>query len=217
MVEYVIGDNPDDRILEKAKKALQDGGVISFPTDTHWVLAASPFSKKGVEEIYKIKGVDRKKHLSLLCSSISQASDYAIISNSVFKMIKRVIPGHYTFIFPPTRDLPKVIKAYERDREIGIRFPVNRFTQILLEHIDQPLITTSLIPSMLEGEEFFDADNEFSEIYSYQIEDMLGNHLKMILDPNDFEIVGDSTVIDFSQDDQPVILREGQGDISIFL
>lgn len=215
MIEYLIGLNPDDRILKRAQLIMDDGGIIALPTDTHWVLAASPFSKKGLESLYRVKGVDRKKHLSLLCRDVSQASEYAVITNSIYRIIKRAIPGPFTFIFTPNKHLPKVIRCYEKDKEIGIRFPASKFCQIFLEKLPYPLITTSIIPMMLEGEDYFDADNENSHIYSYQIEDMFAHDLSMILDPGDLEIVGESTIIDFSVDETPRIIRQGAGDLKL--
>jgi tRNA threonylcarbamoyl adenosine modification protein (Sua5/YciO/YrdC/YwlC family) len=213
MIEYVIGKNPDYRILERAKKMLEQGEVISFPTESHWVFAASPFSKKGVEKLYRIKHISKHKHLSLLCHSISQASEMAIISNAVFRQLKRAIPGAYTFIFEPTKQLPRVIKNYEKDKEIGIRFPSNRFAHFFLEFISFPLLSTSITPytfsdSAYAGEE---------EVLSYQIDDIYGHSLGMIIDPDCGEILGNSSIVDFSKGDIPIVIREGEGDISYFI
>ena len=214
MIEYVHAKNPDFRILEKAKKALDDGEVISFPTESHWVFAASPHSKKAVEKIYRIKHISKHKHLSLLCHSISQASEMAIISNHAFRLIKKAIPGAYTFILEPTKQLPRVIKNYEKDKEIGIRFPSNPFSCAFLEYVDYPLLSTS-ITSFTFAETAYESLEE-SEVYSYQIDDIFGHSLGMIIDPDCVDVMGDSTIVDFSKGDTPIILREGKGDIHFF-
>jgi len=219
MIHYIVGNNPDERIINKASQALLEGRIICFPTDTNWVLAASPFSKAGVENLYRVKGIDRKKHLSLLCNKISQASQYAIISNQTYRTIKRVIPGPYTFVFNPTRDIPRIIKEHRGSKEIGIRLPKSVLCSRLLENNPTPLLTTSVTLSMLQ-KHFFDNDPNKptdSNILSYQVEDAIGNWVSMILDPCDVKFDGESTVIDFSEDDTPQILREGAGDISSFV
>ncbi len=215
MIAYVVSENPDNRVLDRASSSMKEGGIICFPTDTNWVLAACPFSKAGVEKLYKTKRVDRKKHLSIVCNTISQASKYAIISNLIYRSIKSNIPGPYTFIFNPTRDLPKVIKNYRGDRQIGIRIPDSTLCRRLVHAHNSPLITTTLSPSL--DEQFSDYDVEQSGgLLSYQIEEVLGHQLDMILDPCDFEINGPSSVIDFSSDYTPVVVREGVGDISSY-
>lgn len=209
MIQYLIAENPDDRIMMKAACLLDDGGVICMPTDTNWVFAASPFSKTGVDRLYRIKCVDRHKHFSIICNSISQASRYAVISDFAFKKINRRVPGGYTFIFSPTHEIPKVIKGYRKEKQIGIRIPDSIICKRLVKFHEKPLITTSVTTNMLDL-------NEFDEIYSYLIEDMFGHQLDMILDPGEFYLNGPSSIIDFSESDIPVIERVGAGDISCF-
>ncbi len=214
MIEYVVGKNPDDRVLQRAKLLLEQGEVIAFPTESHWVFAASLNSKKAVERLYRIKHIDKHKHLTLLCYSISQASEMAIISNHAFKLLKKVIPGAYTFIFEPTKRLPRVIKEYGKDKEIGVKFPKNPFAIRLLEYVEQPLLSTSITAETFAGTSY---EGEVEEVFSYQIDDVFGHALGLIIDPDCGEIAGDGSIIDFSKGDEPVIVREGRGDISYFI
>jgi tRNA threonylcarbamoyl adenosine modification protein (Sua5/YciO/YrdC/YwlC family) len=214
MIEYVVGKNPDDRVLQRAVQALAKGDVISFPTESHWVFAASLKSKKAVDSLYRIKNMDKHKHLTLLCGSISQASEMAIISNYAFKLIKKVIPGPYTFILEPTKQLPRVIKDYGKDKEIGVRFPRNPFARRLLSFYEEPLLTTSITAETFNGT-MHEGDQDM-EIFSYQIDDVFGHALGMVIDPDCGDIIGEGSIIDFSKGDSPEIIREGQGDLSLF-
>lgn len=215
MIEYVVASNPDDRVLQRAIKKLDDGELISFPTESHWVFAASLKSKKAVDNLYRIKKMDKHKHLTLLCGTISQASEMAIITNPAFKLIKKVIPGPYTFIFEPTKQLPRVIKDYGKDKEIGVRFPRNPFARKLLSFYGEPMLTTSITHETFEGTMY--EGSEGMDILSYQIDDIFGHALGVVIDPDCADITGNGSVIDFSKSDVPEVLRVGQGDISLFL
>lgn len=211
MIQYIIADNPDDRVVRRAIYTIGSGGIIAFPTDTNWVLGADVNSKAGVELLYRLKKVSKKHHFSLLCDSISMVNDYAEISNSVFKQIKGKLPGPYTFILPPSRGLPKIIRNYRKDREIGIRIPESLICKKLIESLGRAIISTSITLTTLgmEGE-----DNE--EIFSYQIESSLDHSVPLIIDPGEFQFKGQSSVIDFSKGDIPSVLREGAGDTVSF-
>lgn len=224
MIEYVIENNPDDRILRRASNLLQQNGIIALPTDTSWVLAVNPSSKKAVDDLYRLKHVDHHKHFSLLCNSISQASNYAVISDAAYRQINKLVPGPYTFIFPPTKNLPKSIRDYRKDKEIGIRIPSSFLCQKLVEFCDVPLLTTSLssflIDSINSDNDYNDHDNNEEkdliyiqkerEIYSYQIEDRLAHIVSMILDPGELNLLGASTVISYLKE-SPEIIRAGSG------
>jgi tRNA threonylcarbamoyl adenosine modification protein (Sua5/YciO/YrdC/YwlC family) len=204
MIEYVIADNPDDRILEKASSVLKSGGLICLPTDTNWIIVADPFSKKGVSSIYKAKNIDKLKHLSLLCSSISKASEVAIIEDNVFRLLKKKIPGHFTFIFEATKKITRAVQANKMDHEVGIRFVPSKLVEKLLETHGDVLISTNIDLTQFNVEE--------KEIYSYMIEETIGNQIEMIIDPGDYEFVGKSTIVDFTNG-SPEVIRQGVGEI----
>jgi len=215
-IDYVVATNPDQRIINRAIYFLEQGQIIVLPTDTNWVCAANLLNKKAVECLYDIKGIDRKKHLSLICENISQASRYAIISDHVYKRINKAVPGPYTFIFKPTKDIPRSIKDYKKQREIGIRIPDSIICDRIIKGCQHPIITTSITRDMMLPD--LPADALAEDLLSYQIEEFLGNKVSMIIDPGEYHLPqAGSTVIDFSNElEEPVILRAGAGDISIF-
>lgn len=216
LIEYVIATNPDERVIERALMCLNRGEIIVLPTDTSWIFAANLMSKKAVESLYKIKGGDRKKHFSIICENISQASQYAIISDRTYKLIHKVVPGPYTFILHPTRDIPRTIKDYKKQSEIGIRIPKSVICNKLIQGFQHPIITGSISPELIfEG---VPAEELTEDIYSYQIEDKVSHLVSMIIDPGEFhQPTEGSSIIDFTEEDEiPVIIREGAGDITIF-
>lgn len=208
MIEYLIPQSPDERILKKASELLAAGSLVAFPTDTNWVVACDPYSKIGVEALYKFKGETKTHHFSLLCDSISNASELANISDSAFKMIHRRVPGHYTFIFEAKKSITKALKASKTDHQVGLRFVPSKIVTKLIELYGKPLITTNILTSQLglsEGE----------DVYGYLIEEVLSHQIGLILDPGEYEFVGPSTVIDFTVDGQPEVIREGAGDVFV--
>ncbi len=211
MIEYVLEHNPDDRILRKASEALGQGKLICFPTDTNWILAACSSQKSAIEKLYKIKKEDKQKHFSILCSDLSMAAEVAIINNSAFRLLKKSIPGHYTFIFEATKKLAKFVQASKVDKEVGIRFVPSHLVSKIIEIHGQPVVSTNLPKSLLGLSE-----DSTDMIYSYQLEDALLDIVAMIIDPGEFEFVGKSSIINLSKDTGPEIIREGVGDISYF-
>ena len=209
MIEYIIAHSPDDRILEKASSILKSGGIVCLPTDTNWILIASPYHKDGIEKLYKIKKENGSKHFSLFCSDISMASDVALIENQAFRMVKKAIPGHYTFIFEATKKIAKIIKATKTDKEIGIRFVPSLLVTKILEKFEDTVISTNIPLSSL-------GVNPEDEVFSYMIEDCeLAHMIDMIIDPGELEFAGASTIISFLND-IPEVIRDGAGDISLF-
>jgi tRNA threonylcarbamoyl adenosine modification protein (Sua5/YciO/YrdC/YwlC family) len=210
MIEYIIYQNPDDRILKKACHFLEKEGLICLPTDTNWIIVADPYKKDAVEKLYQLKKEEKKKHFSLLCDSISRASEVAIISDSCFKLLKRAIPGHYTFILKASRDIQKVLKASKTDHEIGLRFIPNKVVNKLIEMYNKPLLSTNLTPELLDI-------NEDDSVYSTLIEESQISHfISMIIDPDEINFVGKSSIISFVNN-APEVLRVGAGDISLFI
>tara|TARA_Y100000780_G_scaffold231707_1_gene258372 strand:+ start:148204 stop:148836 length:633 start_codon:yes stop_codon:yes gene_type:complete len=209
MIEYVIAHDPDDRVIERAVKLLKDGQLICLPTDTNWIALADPFNKNAVEQLYKLKQENVQKHFSLLVNDISKASDVAIIEDYAFKLLKRSIPGHYTFIFEATKKIAKTLKASKQDKEIGLRFVPSVLVSRIIEVFGAPLMGTNIPRKILESYEGSD------QIYSYMVEDKFAHILGMIIDPGEFEFAGESTIIDFSNGDVELV-REGAGDASLF-
>ena len=210
MIEYVIAHDPDDRVIQKAVDILRKGGLICVPTDTNWIAIADPYNKDAVAKLYTLKKESPQKHYSLLVSDISAASDVALISDSAFKLLKRTIPGHYTFIFEATKKIAKTLKASKMDKEIGLRFVPSILVDRLLQAFGGPVIGANVPESLLDGHEGVE------QIYSYMIEEKLGFLLDAIIDPGEFEFAGSSTIVDFSKD-QVEVTRIGAGDPEPFL
>lgn len=209
MIEYIIAHSPDDRVLTRASEILKNGGLVCLPTDTNWTLLASVSKKEAMDKLYKIKKENKQKHFSILCADISQASDVALIDNQAFRILKKCIPGHYTFIFEATKKISKLIQASKTDKEIGIRFIPSILVEKLLETHQEPLLSTNIPLSIFSDEEIENG------IFSYMLEDKIANICEMIIDPGEFEFVPPSTIVDF-MDDVPNIIREGSGDTSYF-
>lgn len=206
MIEYVIAHNPDDRIINRAAQILKKGGLVCLPTDTNWQVLADPFNKKAVEKLYQFKKENTSKHFSLLCSNISIASDLAYIDDRAFKILKKIIPGHYTFIFEASKKMSKALKASKMDKEVGIRFVPTTLTEKLLETINQALISTNISSNMV--------DSIDDAILSYMIDEKHGHKIDMIIDPGELEFVGQSTILSFTDPYQIELVRTGAGDTS---
>lgn len=208
MIEYVIEANPDDRILQKASAILKDGNLICLPTDTNWVMVADITSKVGIEKLYKIKRELMQKHFSILCDSISMAADIAIIDTQSFRMINRITPGNYTFIFEASKKIAKLVQASKTDKEVGVRFVPRNLVNRLIEIHGSPLISSNITPKLINRSEEDD-----SPIYSFELEEKLAGTIQMIIDPGEIDFDGISSIIDFSQNTGPILIREGVGPV----
>tara|TARA_Y100000780_G_scaffold220150_1_gene227144 strand:+ start:73984 stop:74610 length:627 start_codon:yes stop_codon:yes gene_type:complete len=206
VIEYILDHNPDDRILKKASDLMKEGGIVCIPTDTHWVMLTDAFSKNGVEKLYRLKGEQKNHHFSILCSSISMASEYAVIPDSSFRLINRRIPGHYTFIFEATKKMIKTLKASKTDHEIGLRFIPLPYLNALIEVHGGGLISTNVDERVLG----FDFDKD--QLYSFQLEESLSAKVDMIIDPGEFNFIGPSTIYNFAHQ-PPELVREGAGEL----
>jgi len=207
MIEYIIPHNPDDRILKRAGTLLKEGKIICFPTDTNWLLVCDVFSPKAVESLYKVKGEELDHHFSVLCTGISEASQIALIHNNGFRWLNKMTPGPYTFIFEANKKIVKAVKASHRDHEVGIRIPDCPIVAALARSFPCTLLSTNITPSMVG----LSAEQDHHDIYSVLIEQELGTAISMILDPGEVSFLGPSTVIDFREENQPVLIRQGAG------
>lgn len=208
MIEYVVEHNPDDRILLKASQILKNGGLCCFPTETNWVVVCDPFNKNAVDKLYRLRHIDNTKHLSVLCSNFQKAMEIAFIDDGAFALMKRVVPGPYTFIFEAQKKITKHLKASRYDHQVGIRFPPKDLCRKIIDHFGEVVISTHLTADMLELE-------EGSYLYSALIEDYFGQQIELIIDPGEVEFVGQTTIVDFTTG-IPEVVREGAGDSSLF-
>lgn len=186
------------RNFEKMLNTLKNGRIVVLPTDSMYALCCSIFEKKALNKLYKIKKVDKTKPMSIICSDIKMASEYAIISNRAFKVLRKVTPGPYTFILNANRIVPKIMLT--RRHTIGVRIPDNRLCTSLAKELGCPLISTSI--SSLFNEEVLDP---------YEIDKKLGKEIDLTVDVGRLPAY-ETTIIDFTLE-EPEIIREGIGKI----
>lgn len=196
-------DNPQQRLILKAVDELRRGGIIAYPTDTVYGVGCDIFNKKAIEIIRRIKGKAHKSPLSFICPDLKNISKYAYVSNRAYKIMRHLLPGPYTFILKAARIVPKLMVS--KRKTVGIRVPDNNICLSLLKELDHPIVSTSA--SFGDSDILTDPED---------IDIRLGHLLDVIIDGG---ILGTSpsSVIDLTDDDNFVVLREGKGDITLFL
>ena len=193
-------DNPQMRLINQAVALLREGGVIVYPTDSCYALGCRIGDKSAIERIQEIRNLDKRHNLTLICKDLSNISVYAKVDDASFRLMKSLTPGPYTFLLKATRDVPKRLQHPKR-KTIGLRVPDNAIILAILEHLDEPLLNTSLI---LPGDELPLTDPE-------DMHDVLGSVVDLIIDGS-YGGLEPTTVVDLVEG-QPQIVREGKGDI----
>ena len=196
-------DNPQSRLLRQAATIIEEGGLIVYPTDSGYALGCMLGNKSALERIKRLRQLDKDHNMTLVCRDLSQLSAYAKITNPIFRLLKAFTPGAYTFILNATSEVPRLM-LHPKRKTLGLRVPENAITLALLECLDAPLMSTTLI---LPG-----AEAPLSEPES--IKDVLGNQIDLIIDGGNCGHEP-TTVVDLTGD-YPVILREGKGDSEPF-
>lgn len=194
-------DNPQIKFIQRAVEVLERGGIIIYPTDTVYGIGCDLFNKKAIERIYQLKGKERKKPLSFIVPNLKDISTYAMVSDFSYRILRRLLPGPYTFVLPATRMVPKRIAKVNK-KTIGIRIPDNKICQMLLAEFPNPIISTS---ANLSGTEILNDPIE--------IEAELGKLVDLILDCGRLGLEA-STVVDLTEK-KPKILRSGKGEFSL--
>lgn len=133
--------NPQRRHIQRVVEALADGGLISYPTDTTYGIGCDLLNKRAIETIYNLKKRDRRKPVSILCADLKDLSRYAVLSNSAHRILRRQLPGPYTFILPASPMVPKVMLTPQKT--VGVRIPDNQIVREIVEGLGRPLISTS--------------------------------------------------------------------------
>ena len=196
----IYEEKPSEAEIDKAVKVLRDGGIVIYPTDTVYALGCDALNVRAVERICQIKGINPQKvNLSIICRELSWVSEYAKLSNLYFKLLKRNLPGAFTFILPTSSSLPKI---YKNRRTVGIRIPDNAITLALVEALGNPLLTTSV--AIDEEEPEYGTDPELIAERYEAVADL-------IIDGGEGGTIP-STTVDCTGD-APVILREGKGEL----
>jgi len=199
MLIQVHPDNPDKRKIQLIAEALRHDAVIIYPTDTIYGIGCSIHSKSGIEKICRIKNIPvNKAKLSFICKDLSDISQYTkSLSTPVFRMLKSLTPGCYTFIFEASKEVPKLLKS--KKDEVGIRVPEHNICQAIIEELGHPIVSTSL--PMDEDVEYY-TDPEV-------IYESFGHLVDYVIDGGIGGMVG-STIIDFTSG-EPELIRLGAG------
>ncbi|NVM77694.1 tRNA threonylcarbamoyl adenosine modification protein (Sua5/YciO/YrdC/YwlC family) [Duganella sp. SG902] len=195
--------NPQVRLIKQAAQIIHGGGIVAVPTDSCYALVCHLDDKGAVERLRRIRGIDEKHHLTLLCRDLSELGVYARVDNRQFRLLKAATPGPFTFILEATKCVPRRLSHPSR-KTIGLRVPEDAIINALLAELDQPLLGTTLIMPD-EQEPLNDAD---------EICERLGKQLELIIDGGACSMEP-TTVIDLTGD-AAVLVRQGRGDAAAF-
>jgi len=201
MIITINPKNPQSRLIRRVVEVVEGGGVIGYPTDTIYGLGCDLFNPEAIRKIHRLKKLEGKKPLSFICSDLKDISHYAYVSNYAYKMMKRLLPGAYTFVLKATKLVPKI--AMTRQNTVGIRIPDNKICLALVKGLGHPIISTSVYKPD-EG-----LYNDPAEI-----EERFGKQLDLVIDGGVI-VAEHSSIIDLT-DDFPKVIRKGKGNISLF-
>ncbi len=200
MLIKLYADNPNAKVVQKIANALREGGLIIYPTDTVYAIGCDIFHARAVEKICKLKNEDpRKANLSFICEDLSQVSEYAKVETPVYKLLRKNLPGPFTFILNGSTRLPRLFK---QKSTVGIRIPDNGIARAIVKELGNPLMSMSL-----HDQEFIDEYTTDPEL----IEERYGNNVDLIIDGG----VGGSlhsTIVDCTQEEITVV-RQGKGEL----
>lgn len=191
-------DNPQPRLVQQAVDVLLQGGVIVYPTDACYALGCAIGNKEAIERIVRIRQIDNKYHLTLMCQNLSEIGTYAKVNNSQYRLLKAVTPGSYTFILEASREVPRRLQHPTRST-IAVRIPDNRITCDLLKTLGEPILSTTLLLP--------DKDMPLSD--PYLINERLEKSVELIIDGGSCGVTP-TTVIDLTRG-VPELVRLGNG------
>jgi tRNA threonylcarbamoyl adenosine modification protein (Sua5/YciO/YrdC/YwlC family) len=202
MLISINSDNPQPRHIKQIAEKLRSGAVICYPTDTVYGIGCDIFNQKAIKKIYQIKKRAKNKPFSFMCSSLKNVNDYGHVSNMAYRIMKKALPGAFTFVLSASKLVPKIMIT--KQKTVGIRVPDNNICLALIEELGNPILTTSAI---------LDKDGDpLSEAYEFDM--LLGNMVDLIIDGG-MVFPDPSTIVSFTGD-EPEVLRQGKGDISQF-
>lgn len=192
--------NPQARLVQQVISEVQSGAVIAYPTDSGYALGTALGNKNGLERIRRIRNLSKRHDFTLMMRDLSHIGEYAKLDNNAFRLLKKILPGAYTFVLEGTRDVPKRL-LHAKKKTIGVRVSHHGVVQALLESLNEPMMSVSLI---LEGCEFYDIDD---------VRDAVEKQVDVIIDDG-YCPPEPTTVIDLSGDSINII-RHGAGDTSL--
>ena len=204
MLLNIHPENPQQRKIDRAVDILRSGGIIIYPTDTVYGLGCDINNRKAVDKIYALKSVHRKKKaMSFICHDLSHLSEYAAsVSTPAYRVMKRMLPGPYTFILTASRQVPRMLMT--RQRTVGIRVPDDPICQALVKTLGHPILSTSV---MAEADEMVTEPRDLDDVW--------GSRVDLIIDGGPL-VNSVSSVVDLTGG-APEVIREGKGDVEPFL
>ncbi len=197
---YIHPDNPQARLIYQAVEIINRGGIVVYPTDSCYAIGCHIDNKAARDRIRRLRGLDSKHHFTLMCRDLSEISKYGIVDNINYRLLKTLTPGAYTFILKATRDVPRRLQNAKR-KTIGLRIPNHNIAQALLEEMDAPLMSSTLIMP----------DDDLPLNDPYQIQLALDRQVELIIDGG-FCGYEPTSIIDLMAD-APEIIRHGKGDV----
>ena len=199
MLLQINPQNPQPRLVAQVAEILRQGGIIAYPTDTTYGIGSSIFSKRSIDRIYQLKQREKKKPFSFICADLSEVARYAKVSNYAFKILKRFLPGPYTFVLDSSSIVPDLLTT--KQKTVGIRIPSNRICLAIVTELGHPIVTTS---ANLSGEEPIGDP--------FLIDEVLGKQLDMVIDGG--VLSPDVSSVISLIGDIPEVLRKGVGDVN---
>lgn len=198
MLIEINPENPQPRLITRVVELLENGGIIAYPTDTTYGIGCSIFNKRGIERIYVLKQREKKKPFSFICADLSDVARFSKVSNYAFKIMKRYLPGPYTFVLTASNIVPNLLVT--KQKTVGIRIPDNKICLAIVQRLGHPIITTS---ANISGEEPIGDP--------VQVEQELGKKLDLVVHGGNLS-AHVSSIISLIND-VPVVLRKGAGDV----
>ncbi len=202
MVLAINAINPQLRLIQQVVTLLKSGAVVCYPTDTGYGIGCDLFCPKAIKQIIQLKKRPKQKPFSFMCSDLSDISKYAHVSNTAYRLLRKNLPGPYTFVLPGTKLVPKIMAS--KQKTVGIRVPDHPICQLILETLGNPIVNTSV--------HLTDKEVDLSD--PFEIERYLGNRITLVIDGG-IVFPDPSSVIDLTGD-YPEILRVGKGDVNPF-
>ncbi len=202
MLISINPDNPQPRHIKQIAEKLRSGAVICYPTDTVYGIGCDIFNQKAIKRIFQIKKRAKYKPFSFMCSSLKNVNDYGHVSNMAYRIMRKALPGPFTFVLPASKLVPKIMIT--KQKTVGIRVPDNNICLALIEELGNPILTTSAILDK-EGDPLSEA---------YEFDELLGNMIDLVIDGG-MVFPDPSTIVSFTGE-EPEILRHGKGDVSRF-
>ncbi len=202
MILQINPTHPQPRHVSRVVEILRSDGVIVYPTDTVYGLGCDIHSKKALDRVRRIKKMDNKRHLSFVFADLKAIAEYAQVDDPSYKILRRYLPGPYTFVLRATRLVPRIVLT--KRQEVGIRIPDNKICQALLAELGHPILSSSV---RMPDDQLLDDPKEIDKIYKGQVD--------LVIDGGVF-MPQPSSIISLL-DETPKVMREGKGDVTPFL